>query len=86
MSIEVVKFQAHEIDCAICGEPDVFRWGVPTYNGDIVSNDFPDFMWGKNGGSVAVCERCHRLHAEGKIPAADADYLRHGTLIDGDGI
>jgi hypothetical protein len=82
-----IRMQSNEIDCAICGEPDDFAWGVPTYNGDIVSNDFPDDLYARTGGSMAVCRRCHEKHERGEIEVFDHYYytpLR--GFIDGAGI
>lgn len=82
MSKLEIRMQAGMIDCSLCGEPDDHRWGVPTCNGDVVSNDFPDHLW---QGSVAVCEQCFNLHAEGKIPTFDRYYWPQG-FVGGDGI
>lgn len=85
-----IHMQCDEIECGLCGEWTEFRYGVSTYNGDIVSNDFPDTMRREGGGSVAVCERCFERHAAGLIPTYDHYYVRPGPmgvcLVDGAGI
>ncbi len=79
-----IRMQSGMIDCAICGEPDDHCWGVPTYNGDIVSNAFPDDM---DWGGVAVCESCYLKHERGEITTFDHCYLPKGrSFIGGDGI
>lgn len=69
-----IRMQSNMIDCSICGEPDCHSWGVPTFNGDIVSNDFPDELW---EGSIGVCESCYCKHERGEIPTFDRMYLHH---------
>lgn len=85
-----IHMQSDMIDCAICGEPDEFRWGVPTFNGDIVSNAFPEEMWASGGGGVSVCRECYEKHERGEIPVADRLYLERPPmgvhLVDGAGI
>lgn len=75
-----------ECDCYICGAPTPMRWGVPVFNGDIVSNDFPDELWGESGGGQSVCESCYEKHARGEIKVFDSCYWTPPTLIDGAGI
>lgn len=85
--IEVIDFQSHEVDCFLCGKPTEHRWGVPVYNGYVVSNDFPDDLWGNDGGGQAVCELCYDKHARGEIETFDRFYVPKGrTFIYGDGI
>jgi len=82
-----IYMQSHAIDCFICGKPDSHHWGVPIINGDIVSNDFPEWIWGMHGGGVAVCQRCYEKHERGEIPTFDRYYLHlGGGFIEGDGI
>lgn len=82
-----INMNVREVECYVCGEWTEYRWGVPVFNGDIVSNDFPDWLWGNGGGGQAVCERCYNLHAAGKMQTFDHCY-RHlmGGFIDGGGI
>lgn len=82
-----IKLQSGMIDCSLCGAATEFRWGVPTFNGDVVSNDFPDELLGQ-GGSVPVCERCFRAHAEGRLETWDHFYIHQAAanLIGGAGI
>jgi len=89
MSDEIleIRMQSNMIDCYICGEPDAYKWGVPIFNGDIVSNDFPDELWNGNGGGVSVCRACYEKHERGEIPTFDRYYLHlAGKFIDGAGI
>lgn len=82
-----INMNVREAQCSLCGEWTEIRWGVPTYNGDLVSNDFPDWLWREGGGSEAACRRCHDLHAAGKLTTYDRCY-RHlmGGFTDGAGI
>lgn len=85
--ILTIRMQSGMVDCWICGEPTEYRWGVPTCNGDLVSNDFPDDLW---EGGQAVCESCFAKHARGELPTFDRYYVRRGPLgvdlIHGGGI
>ena len=87
MSILEINLNAHAVECSLCGEWTDYRCGVPTFNGDLVSNDFPDWLWREGGGSQAACERCYERHAAGKVPTFD-HYYRHLMVrfTDGAGI
>jgi hypothetical protein len=81
------------IDCGVCGQGDLFKWGIATYNGDIVSLEFPFHLVPDNSGSMAVCRDCFNAHAEGdpRIETYDAEYLHLAYYIgpfgmDGAGI
>lgn len=79
-----IRMQSNETECFICGAETEHCWGVPTCNGDIVSNDFPDDLW---DGGVPVCEDCYLKHERGEIPTCDRFYLPRGrSFINGDGI
>ena len=82
-----IRMQKSMIDCSICGGPDAHSWGVPVVNGDIVSNDFPDEIWRREGGAIGVCEECYRKHERGEIPTFDRFYLHlRPGFTDGAGI
>ena len=82
-----IRMQLHEVQCSLCGDWTEHRWGVPTFNGDVVSNDFPDWLWGQAGGGQPVCEKCYDLHAAGKIETFDQYYMHlAGGFTDGGGI
>ena len=70
-----IRMQSSEVQCGICNALTDLGWGVPTFNGDIVSNDFPDWMYSRGGGSFAVCERCYRKHERGEILVFDHYYV-----------
>ena len=80
------------IDCDICGEPAPYAYGfgLPTFNGDIVSNDFPNELWRQHGGGVPVCEDCYRKHERGEMPTFDHYYIPRSPfgvlLMNGAGI
>jgi hypothetical protein len=75
------------IQCNICKNQAEFYGSVPTYNGSLVSNDFPYDLWANGGGNVPVCERCYWLHAQGRVQVWDYLYVPVGmTFIHGDGI
>lgn len=70
--------------CCSCGEPASGFHGLPTFNGDIMSNDWP----GDWGGKVC-CEECYLKHERGGMETADKLYqhVLHGIgLLDGAGI
>lgn len=52
------------IECCICGEADLNRWGLPFCldTGELVSNDFE----GDWGGKPA-CRVCFAKHANGEL-------------------
>lgn len=77
-----IRMQSNYVDCRVCGKPTEHQWGVPVYNGDIVSNDFPDDLW---SGGISVCRDCFDEHAAGRMPTFDRYYVRPG-FIGGDGI
>ena len=82
-----IRMQTHEIQCHLCCRWSEHHWSVPTFNGELVSNDFPDLLWHSGGGAVAVCERCYDMHAVGKIETFDRHYLHlAGGFIHGEGI
>ena len=85
-----IKFQEPWVDCGICGTPTQWGQGVPTYNGDIMSNDFPDDLWHQGGGSKPACKVCYSKHAAGRIKTWDRLYIQRGPfgveLVDGGGI
>ncbi len=81
-----IRMQSNALECYICGEESDCGWSVPIFNGDIVSNDFPDYMWHAGGGGQAVCEDCYRRHERGEVPTFDHYYIRPAELIHGAGI
>lgn len=81
-----IRMQSHTVECSLCGIETPWQWSVPVYNGDVVSNDFPDWMYERHGGNQSVCEACFNKHAAGQIPTCDAIYLRQGDLMHGAGI
>ena len=78
--IEYIRMQSNETDCSICGKPTEIAWGVPTINGDIVSNQFPDWFWLQEGGNIHVCKSCYEKHERGEIATFDKYYI---PLTDG---
>jgi hypothetical protein len=56
--------------CVICGGEPGSHHGVPTFNGDVVSNDFACA-----NGTQPACGRCYHLHAHGMVPVHDSRYL-----------
>lgn len=83
--ILVIDMNPREVECSLCGDWCEHRWSVPTYNGDLVSNDFPDEMWHTGGGGQAVCLECYEKHARGELMVFDRFYVRPG-FVGGDGI
>lgn len=77
-----IGMQDNTVSCWICGVETEFKWGVPTFNGDLMSNDWPGEWFGQS-----VCERCFDLHEQGKMITHDNLY-RHLLLeqFNGSGI
>jgi hypothetical protein len=70
-----IRMQSHDVECFLCGTWTELHWGVPTYNGDLVSNDFPDELFREGGGAQPACERCYGQHSRGELPMFDKCYL-----------
>jgi hypothetical protein len=81
-----INMNPRHLDCHLCGQPTEHKWGVPIFNGDVVSNDFPDDLWSEGGGGQAVCERCYELHAAGQVKTYDRYYMHLFGFVDGGGI
>ncbi len=75
MSSLTINMNPREVKCGVCGEWTEFKWGIPTYNGDIVSNDFPDHLYQGHGGNIAACLKCYTDHATGKMQTRDSWYV-----------
>lgn len=73
-----IRMQSGEVECSLCGEWDDWQWSVPTFNSDVVSNDFPDWMWQSGGGNQPVCRKCYEKHARGEVPTWDHLYVSPG--------
>lgn len=88
--ILVIRMQSNTAECSLCGRETDYKWGIPVFNGDVVSNDFPDWMWSQGGGGQAVCRSCYEKHERGEIPTFDHYYvpatLMGDPLMDGGGI
>lgn len=73
-----------DMPCPGCGGRASPFHGLPVFNGDIMSNDWP----GEWGGAPA-CEACFEKHLRGELPTADRLY-RHLLFelghLDGSGI
>jgi len=68
--IEMNRSMRPELPCIVCGEDcSQDNCGLPTFNGDIMSND-----WRGEWGAKACCESCYRKHEQGMIPVADKMY------------
>jgi len=82
-----IDMNPREVRCSICEAWTRYAWSVPTFNGDLVSNDFPDELWKSGGGGQPVCEYCYDAHAANKFPVFDRFYLHLvGGFIAGAGI
>ena len=86
-----IRMQRHEANCGMCGDDCDMLYGIPTYNGDVVSNDFPDGLMPDAGGSFPACQRCYLRHAMGDVPTFDHWYVVAGAFgvflgLDGGGI
>ncbi len=89
LNVLEINMNVREVQCSLCGEWCEHRWGVPTFNGDLVSNDFPDWLCRTGGGGQPVCEQCFESHAKGDFPVWDCHYqhlANVGTVADGEGI
>lgn len=78
----VIRMQHHETTCYVCGKRTDGGFGVPTFNGDLVSNAFPDWL---DWGGQPACE--DRRHERGELVTYD-HYYRHlfGGFEGGAGI
>lgn len=56
-------------DCSLCGEETICRWGVPMYEGNLLSNDFKGEWFGQ-----PACQACHDAHARGDLRTYDHLY------------
>lgn len=81
-----IRMQRNDVECTLCGELTDLSHGIPTYNGDIVSNAFPDDLWHDGGGSIPVCGKCYVMHERGWIPTMDELYIPRDGFIGGAGI
>lgn len=87
LDVLVINLQRRESECALCGKWNADNCGIPVVNGDPVSNEFPDWIWGQHGGGVGVCRDCHDRHARGEVETYDDCYTWLGRgFIDGGGI
>lgn len=55
--LTVIQLDERADDCAICGEETMARFGLPMYEGEVVSDDHQ----GPWAGFI-VCEKCYRKH------------------------
>lgn len=85
-TLEIDLWLDREILCSLCGQETPLAFGIPTYNGDIVSNDFPDALRTEGGGSMPVCQQCYLEHKQGLMPTFDHYYVpvRPDVVIGGD--
>lgn len=70
--------------CIACGLPSSGFHALPTFNGDIMSNDWPGEWFGN-----VCCERCYEKHLRGEMKTADHLYrhlLAGLGFTDGGGI
>lgn len=71
-----------ETKCVACKRPSSGFHSLPTFNGDIVSNDWAGEWFGK-----PCCERCYERHAAGQMRVNDHLYEHLlGGHIHGSGI
>lgn len=90
MKLELIRMQSNTVYCSLCGLVTELRWGVPTFNGDVVSNGFPEDLFREHGGSIPVCNHCYDEHAAGRVTVYDRYYVPRNVmgvdLVDGGGI
>jgi hypothetical protein len=72
----VIDLDERWADCWRCGELTPSRWGLPVWNGELVSND-----WQGEWGGVPACEACFDLHAAGKLSTLDCP-LKEEPVLD----
>jgi hypothetical protein len=49
----IVNLNEHYVECFVCGELTLPKYGIPTYEDTILPNDWPGEWFGQT-----VCERC----------------------------
>lgn len=67
--VTIIDMNERWTDCWNCGAPTLSRWGLPIYNGDLVSN-----AWKGDWGGVPACEKCYLAHQRGELPTFDHCY------------
>ena len=87
-AVEVILFQSRPNEgdpCCVCAEPCDGYHGLPFFNGDLVSNDWPG-----DWGNKACCRRCYEAHERGELQCFDDVYRGYldsiGMMSDGAGI
>lgn len=58
----IIRLHEPQIECIVCGETDVSRWGLAVYEGQIVPNDYQG-EW----GGAPCCEKCFMSRQIGTI-------------------
>jgi hypothetical protein len=53
IKIQIIELFPITTDCALCGEETIIKWGVPMYEGKIVTENHPDWC------GMPVCKRCY---------------------------
>ena len=70
LQIEMNRSMRPALPCVVCGlDCSQDDCGLPTFNGDVVSND-----WRGEWFSKPCCTECCRKHGEGLIPTFDRCY------------
>lgn len=61
--VTVINLQEITVQCCVCGETDMGRWGVPVDDtGLIVANDYAGEWSGK-----PACRKCWEIHDAGGL-------------------
>lgn len=76
----VIRMQTHDTTCFVCGEWADGMHGVPTFNGDLVSVDFPDEL---DWHGQHCCEGCFKRHESGELETFDHFYVHLAGMLDG---
>ncbi len=69
MAILLIRLYEPWAECRLCGADTPSRWGVPMYEGNLLSNDFQGEWFG-----APACQACHDAHARGELRTYDHLY------------
>lgn len=75
--VTIIRLDEPCIECVICGQGDVSRWGLAVYEGRIVPDDYQG-EW----GGAPCCEKCYQAWKDGAIePWMSFGEARQAILI-----
>lgn len=75
---DVLSIRLYEpmVECRLCGAEAPHSWGVPMYEGNLLSNDFQGEWFG-----APACKQCFEAHARGDLPTFDRLYTTEARPV-----